>query len=284
MTVHRVLICALACILLVHGQTPVVASEWSECVQPRSVDLAATAAACTTVIGHLTAGAGRPQALATAYEVRAGAYAELGRFSEALDDFGRALDLDPANPRLLGSRAAAYLLSGDVKSSIADSTRAIELKPIDAKLFLTRGLGFFALGQRDRALEDYDRAIALDPDLAETWYYRGRLFGEAGDWGKAERDLTMALSLGYPHAPLVRGAVFELQGKLDRALEDYSLAISRMPSDAESHLVRGRLWMRMGHVEDAIADFRRSLALRPDDEAAGEALRNALKQKESGQP
>ena len=58
--------------------------------------------------------------------------------------------------------------------SIDDFARAIELDPNDAHAYGNRGNFYRDLGQHQRAIEDYDKAIELDPNDAEIRTQRQR--------------------------------------------------------------------------------------------------------------
>ena len=55
-----------------------------------------------------------------------------------------------------------------------DYDKAIELDPNDAEAYNNRGNSYRDLGQYQRAIEDYDKAIELDPNDAEAPTHRQR--------------------------------------------------------------------------------------------------------------
>ena len=67
-------------------------------------------------------------------------YLQMGRFSDALAEFGRALALEPNSPTALNNRGVALLLLGQRDAAIADFHRALARDPclFDAYLNLTR--------------------------------------------------------------------------------------------------------------------------------------------------
>ena len=61
----------------------------------------------------------------TAYNTRGAAYARVGRYSEALGDFNRALQLDPNYAPAYTNRALAYRQTNRNDQALADFSRAI---------------------------------------------------------------------------------------------------------------------------------------------------------------
>jgi len=58
---------------------------------------------------------------------------------------------------------------------------------------------------------------------------------------------------------------FEMQGKLDQALELYRRAVILRPDNADAHYNLARLLARQGQQEAAIRHYRQALASKPDD-------------------
>src|SRR5258706_3838671 len=60
-------------------------------------------------------------------------------------------------------RGNAYYTKGQYDRAIQDYERAIRLNPKDFLTFANRGMAYFIIGQYDRAIQDCDQAIQLDP-------------------------------------------------------------------------------------------------------------------------
>ena len=74
----------------------------------------------------------------------------------------------------------------DYDRAIEDYNRAIDLNPDHAEAYSNRGLVCEIKGDYDRAIEDYNKAIELKPDLAEAYSSRGRVCHKQGDYDRAE--------------------------------------------------------------------------------------------------
>ena len=62
-----------------------------------------------------------------------------------------------------------YFKLGQYQQAIEEYDKAIKLNPNVAIGYGHRGLSYLGLGQNERAIEDYDEAIKLDPDNAEAY-------------------------------------------------------------------------------------------------------------------
>src|SRR5216684_4109467 len=71
------------------------------------------------------------------------------------------------------NRATAHRIQGWYDRAIQDYDRAIRLDPAMAFAFSNRGNAYASRGELDRAIQDYDEAIRLDPSNAPAFNNRG---------------------------------------------------------------------------------------------------------------
>ena len=64
-----------------------------------------------------------------AYHMRGCAHAELDEFQKALEDFGRAIALDPEDVESLRNRAIMYLELGEPEKAVQDYDDILRLEP-----------------------------------------------------------------------------------------------------------------------------------------------------------
>lgn len=86
----------------------------------------------------------------------------------------------------------------DFPGAIEDFSRAIELdpnNPNNAETYNYRGTSYFWLEDYQKALADYDRAIQLNPNLAIAYYNRGYVRLELKDKRGAMKDFEKGASL-----------------------------------------------------------------------------------------
>ncbi len=85
---------------------------------------------------------------------------------EAIADFTACLHLDKTNVVAFQSRASANFNLGKYKDAIADAGRALALFPGDSRALMTRAGAYAKSGQFDLAAADYEKATALTPGNA----------------------------------------------------------------------------------------------------------------------
>ena len=94
------------------------------------------------------------------------------------------------------NRGVAYANLGDYRQAIEDFNRAIGINPGHAKVYNNRGNAYFALGNYKQAIEDYGRAIEIDPDYAEAYNNRAVVYLNQGDNISGCRDARKVCELG----------------------------------------------------------------------------------------
>jgi len=87
-------------------------------------------------------------------------------------------------------------MKGQYDRAIEDFNKAIALDPNYAKAYTNRGIAYADKGQHDRAIEDYNKAIALDPNYAEAYTNRGVAYYLKGNMGRAISDFQKACDMG----------------------------------------------------------------------------------------
>jgi tetratricopeptide (TPR) repeat protein len=89
----------------------------------------------------------------------------------------------------------ACLERRDYSSAIENFTKAIRLDPKNARAYCGSGTAYEHKGDHDSAIADYTEAIRLDPKLASAHYGRGTAYAHKGDYDKAIADFAEAVRL-----------------------------------------------------------------------------------------
>ena len=132
---------------------------------------------------------------AQAHTAKAQSLAKSGEIAAALDEFNRAVGLDPYNAQALYGRALIYQGNNQHDFAIADFSAASGLNPQKVEPLLGRATSYLALGKVKEAAADLDEASEADPHNAQVWITRGQAYERMGDRAKAAASYTKAVSL-----------------------------------------------------------------------------------------
>lgn len=129
------------------------------------------------------------------------------------------------------------ILDGQGKYSLAivEYTKAIQIDPQYADAYCERGAGYHELGDKDNAIADYTKSIELCPDCSQgvVYFNRGLLYRDKGLFKEAISDFTHALTLCSgvvcfkPY--LRRGMAYFAKGYYDNAISDLEKARKMLP-------------------------------------------------------
>ncbi|MGW7544435.1 tetratricopeptide repeat protein [Streptomyces sp. NPDC054770] len=237
---------------------------------------------------------------ATAWALRADALARDSAHERALEDYDRALALDPDLVRAHRGRAVTRGGTGDYEGALADLDRVLELEPDNPWNVILRGehhrlarhhdeamadlsegirrdpTSEFALASRgaaherhgdlDAALADFDHALELKPDYAWAFARRARVWRGLDDQVRRLADLDHALALqpDWAWGRCERGDALRVTGRDEEAMADYDRALELDPGYASAYASRGASLSNLGRQEEALTDLNRALALNPD--------------------
>lgn len=90
-------------------------------------------------------------------------YMKQEKFQEAIDMYGKALQIDERNSVYFCNRAAAYSKVEQHDKALEDCMKALEIDPNYSKAYGRKGLAHSAMEQHYKAKECFERALELDP-------------------------------------------------------------------------------------------------------------------------
>lgn len=189
------------------------------------------------------------------YYKRGLAYADNGRYNEAVNFFGRALEIDPQNHSAYCDRGKAFLSMGRYNIAVVDINKAIEIDPEYAEAYGQLGKIHLHQGEYDQAISAFDQAIRLGSRSPEPYSYKGWILAASPE---AEyRDGPKAVELAL------------------KALE--------FSPKAYCFDVLAAAYAEAGRFSDAIAAQEKAIALSIKEGQANQLIENYTKRLESYQ-
>jgi tetratricopeptide (TPR) repeat protein len=156
------------------------------------------------------------------YNNRGKAYAELGLYQYAFEDYNKSIRINPKNASLYNSRGFTYAKLNQHQRAIEDFSEAIRLRPDFAYYYNDRGNSYAKLGQDQRAIEDYTKAISLKRDCADAYNNRGVAYAKLGQYQRAIDDFNKAIYIKQDYADAYnnRGITYFKQGNNKQRCND----------------------------------------------------------------
>src|SRR4030043_367011 len=167
-----------------------------------------------------------PDSAYKAFCNRGKAFADSGNYQKAMEDYEKAIKLNPFRPWAYVNRGIINKKLGNYQKAIEDYNMAIMIMPKYKTAYITRGTVHEASGNYQQAIEDYDMAIKTDPKDADAYYNRGISYKNIGSHQKAIQDFTVTIQMNPQHAKAYnsRGNIYLKSGNYQNALNDFQTA------------------------------------------------------------
>ena len=193
-------------------------------------------------------------------------YRLMERYSEAISDFNRAIELDPEDEDTVKERGKTYRLMERYSEAISDFNRAIELDSEDGEAIAHRGNVYGFIKCYSEAVSDFDRAIELDPEYSWAIVLRGHAYTFMERYSEAISDFNHVIELDpeYSSAIAHRGHAYQAMKRYSEAISDFNRAIELDPEHGWAIAHRGYTYRLMKRYSEAIADFDRAIELNPE--------------------
>jgi tetratricopeptide (TPR) repeat protein len=193
----------------------------------------------------------------------------LGQRLEAVENFDRALALDPNFAEAHLSRGQALLEIGRCEDARLACAAAAALRPRDAQAFLWLGTALRELERLPDALDAFLQALAINPDYPEALVSKGAILREMGRPVDALPPLDRALALnpGYALAHSNRANALNDLKRFEEALTAAQRAISLEAKLVEAWIGCGNALRGLRRFVEALSADERALELRPNGPA-----------------
>ncbi len=137
-----------------------------------------------------------PMLMAQATGSRGMALTDLGRYTEALDDLSRAIEVRPGAIAERQFRAVAYLALGRLKQVESDIAVLLAYEPDNAMTHRLQGELWLKSQEFKRSLVAFDRALTLNTKDVRAYSLRADTHRQLGQPAKARADRAKACELG----------------------------------------------------------------------------------------
>jgi len=193
---------------------------------------------------------------------------QYGDIDGAIEEFKKALAVDPENVNVLNSLGVCYGVQGKLDLAIEAFEGAIHLEPKDVMATFNLGLAHLRQGDQEKALGLFLEAHGLDGDNPEVCCQIGMCYRDRGRAEAALEYLEKAAQNTRKGAHIFRVlADCYLEGEmLHEATKAYEKAVKANPADAKSLSALGHLYGVLGeNIEIAIVLAKESTAIEPNN-------------------
>lgn len=194
------------------------------------------------------------QPSARVFGARAAAYARIGDYANAVNDYQQATILAPDNGDYQFGLCFMRVQAEDYQNAVIACSSAIQIMPDHFMSWNNRCyVRAYHVGDYEGAMNDCTQAIALDSSHPFPYNNRARAYLMSGSYQQTINDATQSILLGnaYEYLPLTnRGTAYLAIGDSSSALLDYQAAINANPDYDEVYARLGELyrWQNQGEL------------------------------------
>ena len=192
----------------------------------------------------------------------------LGDFNSAIDIYDNLMKINFKQDYKV-KKAGLILLSGE--PDIAELLFEEVLSDDNANLEALKGLAdsYYKQMKFDQAHEIYDQLINMYPDNSFYWFCKAETYYKAQDHEKSFIAIEKAIELEEAAEYFCfKGDFFIRHESFERALEQYVIAATINPNDAELRVRLGIIYRVLDREKDAINSFDKALKINPFEKDA----------------
>ncbi len=174
----------------------------------------------------------------------------------AKQQFARALEINPDNPRAWVGQGLVSLNQGDHESALSSLDKGAELFGDHLGSWIAAGWAYFIKGDRAVSRERFEKALSLDDNFAENHGSLAVLDVIEGELESAEKRCEIAMRLDREcfSAALANSLILEAQGDSEKAERIVEIAM-QTPIDASGRTLSDNLIMMNGGIRGRRLDL-----------------------------
>jgi tetratricopeptide (TPR) repeat protein len=186
---------------------------------------------------------------------------------ERLQDYARAIELDPGNVEAWQARAMTHADKGDFKQAAEDFERLLKDHADNIAGHLALGEVLTNMEKYDEAAKHIEQGIKLKPDSSLGYTIRAKLHVAQKDLKAAIADLDQALKIEPRDisALLMRARIHQENGNLVAAKDDAERILVLSPELPQGLIMRSLIAAAQGKLVDAITDMESLLEKDPNN-------------------
>ena len=180
-----------------------------------------------------------------------------GDAHSAVEEFKRALMIDPSSVNVHNSLGVCYGVLGDLEKALEEFETAAWLDAEEFMAIYNMGVVSLLKGEKEIAIERFLTADSLSENVFEIAFQTGRLYLEMNNPGEGKKYLEEAVRL-EPDAGLAfrcLGDCYVVLDNIDKAIPAYKKAIKLNPNDAAALSALGCLYDLQGENPEISTTF-----------------------------
>lgn len=197
------------------------------------------------------------------------------QYTEALDAFRKAIELNPNNSELYFEAGNIFSILKKYTEALREYFNAVALKPNEPKYLEACGMANYRMSNFTDAQNYFEEAIQYDSQNGEVYFYLGNIY--AMSHNNPEQALkhyqrAMLLQPNLRNGHLNIGNAFALLNNIESAIKEYESELAMYPQSTSAMVNLGKVYIEQGQKEKGRSYLREALKINPTLGAARELL------------
>ncbi len=189
-------------------------------------------------------------------------YSATGKYTQAVTELKRALELVPNSEEAYRSLGDAYKASGKSDEALAAYQKAVDANSYNWLNHLALGKAYFEFGDNAKALLEFQKVTELAPENPMGYGDVGSVYLREGKWNEAIPHYQKSLSIS-PDSPTYSnlGTAYFWLKRYDESVKMYQKATEMTPNNEELFGNLGDAQRWSGHSDQAAAAYDKAISL-----------------------
>jgi tetratricopeptide (TPR) repeat protein len=172
--------------------------------------------------------------LAFAWGNKAKSLSNLGKNTEAIESYNRALEINSNYAFAWNGKGGSLVEVGKNKEAIECFNKALEINNNYDNAWYNKGVSLVNLQKYDEAIKCYDKAIEINPNHVHAWCAKGIVFHRLGKYNEAMRfyDKAVEIDSKFIFSSYDKGLSLYALGEYEEAIKYFDKVIEIEPNHA----------------------------------------------------
>ena len=187
-------------------------------------------------------------------------------FQKAIENFDKAIAINPNGFEALAYRADIYSIIGDDKNAMEYAQKAISLNPTDAYSNFIMG-ALYCSSDKEKAKNYLTKSIRYNPKFERAYINRGKLYFMEGLFKESLDDCSKVIKMNpqYYLAYEFRAVSYFSLKQPNQALSDLNYLVKKQPKNMKYLTMRALCHSALKNIPQSLTDINKVINSEPNN-------------------
>ena len=189
-----------------------------------------------------------------------------GNYSEALNNFRKALEIDQNLPECNYYKGLTHQLLNQFEISLESFDIEIQLNPKHINSFIAKGTSLCLLSQKEKGLEEYNKALDLEPNNIQALTNKSIVLQDLNNINEALECINKLIEIdNNNYMPyLTKANILAQNEHYDDAINNYKIALEKNNNSTQALYNMGICYLNLKDYTQANKYFDDALLINPN--------------------